>query len=1112
MGYLFFKRGLQVTFLFWGISLLFNQTIAQSRAEENITLRKGTSVMQALQIISNKSGYEIFGKDQLIANRAQILLEADIENASVNECLVAISRYTNLKFKKVGKTIFIGKRQVQELTEEVQQEVVVSGTVTSNEDGQPLPGVTILVKGTGTGTSTDLDGNYKLTVPEGSSLIFSFIGFQTQEVAINNQSTINIVLQSDVSQLEEVVVVGYGTQKKVNLTGSVATVSSEELASRPVSNISSALQGAVPGMTIVQNSGQPGKDAGTIRVRGVGTIGNSAGPMVLVDGIESSMNDIDPNDIESISVLKDAASAAIYGSRAANGVILITTKKGKAQPMQLSYSAYIGWQNPTRLPEKLSSAEYAELYNEALANEGKSPLWTDQEIQKFRDGSDPDHYPNTDWLDLFYQGSGFQQNHNVNLNGGTEQTKYMFSFGYFGQEGVIKNSSNDRYNFRTNFNSKVGERLDVGMNLSFSLSKVKEPTQPFTGDLGQIFRQINRISPWIPYKHSDGTYGYAGDGNPLAWMDLGATNNSSYHRTLAIFNATYKLAEGLSVRGNFAYKGFQDIGERFIKDIQYYDFDTKQPTLYQGPNEQRDYRANSTQLTMRGIAEYEKTLNKHYFKVLVGAEQEYYRFDKTQALRKNFLNNQLGEIDAGSKEGQQTEGSGNELAMRSFFGRVNYDFDGKYLLEANLRYDASSRFPKNNRWGAFPSFSAGWRISEEMFMKGQDLFTDLKLRASWGMLGNQGALSYYPYAYTFSTKNEGGYPVNYNFGGKIANGAAEIFAANSNVTWESTETYDIGVDMALLKGKLTFSADYFYKYTHDILMELPVSPMFALKPPTQNAGEIKNTGWEFQAGYKDSFNEIDYRIAANISFIENEVTNLRGIEPIIDGYKVRDLGLPVNSYYGYEAIGIFQSQDEVDAHATQTGGAPIAPGDIKYKDQNGDGKIDGADRVYLGSWDPKVIFGLNLGLAYKGFDLTAFFQGAADVKGYLWGEAIGEMEGYTSSPSTLFRDRWTPENPDGDFPRVLTSTSIQNNPSNTSSFWVKDASYVRLKNLQLGYTFSEEVVKSLGLSSLRVYYSGQNLMTITSFYKGFDPEAPAGSRGNYYPQVKTHSLGVNVKF
>ncbi|MDM1295227.1 TonB-dependent receptor [Sphingobacterium sp. N143] len=991
----------------------------------------------------------------------------------------------------------------------------LAGKVTA-ADG-PVVGATVAVKGTSVSTSTDAQGAFSIKAKAGDILVVTSVGYKSQEVTVTGR-TVAVQLESDNSALEEVVVVGFAKQKKVNLTGAVQAITSKDLEDRPVTNVSSAIQGKFSGVTINQSSGQPGKDNGTIRIRGLGTI-NNANPLVIVDGIESSMNNINPNDIESVSVLKDGPSAAIYGSKAANGVILITTKKGASGKPQLNYSGYAGVQDPTRLPEYMNSYDHAQILNEALKNEGKTLRFSDEDLELFKNGTDPDGHPNTDWLGLLYNGSGFQQSHNLQVTGGTEDVQYMASGGYLGQKGVIKIANSDRYNLRTNVGAKVSERLRFDLGLAYNYQRITEPVNPYTGDMAQIFRQVNRIPNFIPYKYSNGVYGRGSDGNPIAWMDQESMDNMIYKHTQVNFSGEFKILEGLKVKQVIGFQPIDNMSSKFVKDIQYYeqngDLGPKQ-----GVNNLTVYNFQSERLTFQTLLTYDKKIGQHQFNLLGGFMDETFKADFSSAYAQGFLNHDFSELNLGSKDGMKVDGGAQKLILRSFFGRINYAFADKYLVEANVRRDGTSRFLGNNRWSTFPSFSAGWRISQEDFFQESALanaISELKLRGGWGKLGNQqlaattdnaypSADAYYPGIFTIAPGF--GYP----FGPEVSSGGATVQSANPLLRWEATTSTNIGMDLNF-KNNLGFVFEYFDRRTDGVLLKLPVSNLYGLPAPFQNAGKVQNNGVELQVNYNNSIGDFKYSIAANGSYINNKIKKWASDEAQVNGtFYVYEQGLPIRSFYGYESAGIYRSDEEYTNSGILGVNGDIGAGDIIYKDQNGDKKIDGNDRVYLGSPDPKYIFGLTTNMSYKNFDLSLFFQGAAKVKGYLWGEAIGGISG-SDKPTTIYADRFNAEtNPNGSMPRALTSWS-QNNPSGTpSDFWIQNASYLRLKNITFGYTLPKSFTDRIGIKGAKLYYSGQNLLTFTGFAKGFDPEAPADSRGNYYPQVKTNVFGVNVNF
>ena len=973
----------------------------------------------------------------------------------------------------------------------IAQDLKITGTVTDFENQRSLPGVTIKVKGTGPGTVSDAQGNYSLSVPASSSLIFTFIGYRTQEVAVGSKTRIDVVLMPDVANLKEVVVVGYGTQKKVNLTGSVASISGEQLTDRPVTNISTALQGQLPGVAVVQQSGQPGRDNGIIRVRGVGTM-NDASPMVVVDGIVSSMEDLNPNDIESISVLKDASAGAIYGSRAANGVILVTTKRGKNGTPKVSYNGYAGWQELTNMPEYLDSYNYAMLLNEGLQNEGKPVRYTAVELEKFRTGSDPVNYPNTDWLGLLFTGSGMQQAHNLSVSGGSEASRYLISLGYLDQKGLIENTNSDRYNVRINLDSKVSERFSVGLTSTLSRQNIIDPAGARNREgIGELIRQANRIPPTYLNQYANGTWGRHIDGNPIMWARDGGLRSDNVSHALGNVFAELNILDGLKLRGSAGIDYNMTDRSTQVKDFFYGD------GSYQGPNSIANMIDRSTRSILQAFLTYQKNISKHNFTGLLGASREALRYDQDNAFRQNFPNNDLTELNAGATLGMTNSGYSYETRLGSYFGRLNYDYKGKYLLEGSMRYDGSSKFSEDKRWGLFPSLSAGWRVSEESFMKGISVISNLKLRGSFGTLGNNstGDYQYIPKISLGQT---------YPFGGVITSGAAQLNAFNPNLQWEKSTTFDAGIDLGFFKEKLTLTGDYYNRYTDGILISVPVSSIYGLPAPIVNAGAMRNKGLEFLIGHTNKLGGFSYNTSFNIGFNKSEVEKFANPSR---SWRIQEEGYQWNAFYGYENIGKYQTDEQVQT-APKVPGTPVKKGDLMFKDQNGDGKINGDDRVVLGSDVPGVTYGLNLGFKYRSFDLSIFGQGAADVHQVLNDEV--QFPFYNGAKAQVNHlDRWTPENPNGRFP--LTHVDQNYNYSTLSSFNVVSSNYFRLKNLQVGYTLPRSLLNSLRINQVRVYLSGQNLLTISDLDQGFDPESEVNAQFRY-PNVKVYTAGFNVNF
>lgn len=848
-------------------------------------------------------------------------------------------------------------------------------------------------------------------------------------------------------------------------------------------------------------------DSGSIRVRGTGTL-NTASPYILIDGVESeTMSSIDPNDIESISVLKDAASAAIYGSKAANGVILITTKRGSTGKPKISYSGYVSFQNATNMIDRLSSYEYASMYNQALQAEGKAPRFTDEEIQKFKDGTDP-LYPNTDWYDLAYK-TGIQHRHNLNIAGGTENVRYMGSIGYLNQTGVLPNAGREQFNARTNLDMKITKRLSAKLNLAYIKNAYDDASSAYYGGSSdQIIRQLNLIAPWIVARYDDGTWGTISDGSPIAWLDSGMKVTRDNHNFTGMASLDYKILDCLTFTATGSYVNNMQNYTYFQKFIQYNANKASDPNSL----DERYYTWNRTNYDL--LLNYDQTFGKHNIKGLAGWHTEKYNYKELTAYRKDFPNNDLTDINAGDAASQTNSGYTRELAMLSWFARVNYDYAGKYLFEANIRADASSRFAEGHRWGYFPSFSGAWRISEESFMEGaRSWLSNLKIRASWGMLGNQDALSdYYP---ALNTYNIG---ATYPFGGALNSGYYQSSYKLSTITWEKATTWGVGLDFGFLNNKINGSLDFYNRKTTGILMQVSVPTEFALNPYTDNVGSMNNKGVELNIGYNDRWGDWTFGVAANFAYNKNEILDLGGADYLDTGYNQRNaVGQSINAYYIYKTDGFFNSQEEADAftakYGNPFGAGGFKAGDLKYVDTNGDGKLNGDDRVYTNSTEPVYTFGLNLTAGWKGFDLSLMFNGAAKVARLFDShEVYGAFSGDAGHPASIWKDAWTETNKDASMPRIFTDT---NSPSSSrsaqSTFWLQNTNYLRLKNLQFGYTLPKSLLSNWGVENVRFYYSVENLFTIDNMKISIDPEATS-QRLSSYPLLRTHAFGVNITF
>lgn len=997
---------------------------------------------------------------------------------------------------------------------QAQEPNVVKGTVT-DANGTPLIGVSILVKGTTTGVVSDLNGSFSVSVKAGETLSFSYVGYITQEILVGKEKLLKVVLQEDTKSLDEVVVVGYGTQKKVNLTGAVSSITAEELANKPVMSTAQALAGLAPGLSVVSNSGRPGAGA-SVKIRGTGTF-SSAGtdPLVLIDGLSGSLDDVDPNDIQSISFLKDAASASIYGNRAANGVILVETKKGAQGKTTITYNASFGWQTPTELPDFLPSWEYAEYYNMAMSNMGLAEAYTAEQIQKYKDGSDPDNYPNVNHLKwLLESGSGFQHQHNISVRGGNATTNYNLSVGYRKQDGLTAKTSNERMTALFSLQSQLSRALQLNLNINAYNNRYNAPNgepQSIDGMIGYAVRE----APIYAGQKSDGSFGYQDNYSPEAWL-AGESFVQNISRNVSASGQLKWTTpiEGLSLTGKAGVNYWTKYDKAYRAETYFDDSKTV------GPSTLSIWTANNTYTTLEALLNYEKQIQEHSIKILAGTSVEQSVNRGLEGYRNTFPNNFLYELGSGDASTATNNSTLEEYALVSFFGRVNYSFADRYLLEANLRYDGSSRFSKDNRWGIFPSVSAGWRISEENFWKESkmaDVFDNLKLRASFGVLGNQN-IGVYPYQQTYDLGH------NYPLGNPatLVPGTYVSTYKNPDITWEKTAITNVGLDFGLFNGTLNGSVEYFYKYTSDILAPVEVTSIMGRSVGQSNVGAVSNKGIEVNLTYNGRIGK-DFRfsISPNFTWVKNAVEKLaNGATEEINNNRI--VGQPIGIIYGYQTDGLFVDQAEIDAAPEQlVGKSDLKPGYVKYKDISGpdgvpDGKVDAQyDRTVLGSTTPKFYYGLNLSASYKGFDFSALLQG---LGGY--DRLIGSYMAYAFYNGGQIQrwqaeNCWTVDNPDkwAEYPRIET-LNMNNTNLQTSDYWIRNASFLRVKNVQIGYTLPKQWTSKVGIENVRVYVSGQNLFSFNGFYQGWDPENEIGTGDSpsYYPITAIYSFGFNLKF
>lgn len=999
------------------------------------------------------------------------------------------------------------------------QSFQVTGKVIAQEDQLGIIGATVFVKGSaGNGGATDLDGNYSITVPSGDAvLIFSYTGMKTLEIPVENRKQIDVTMNSDVSVLEEVIVVGYGTQKRSKISGAVSVISSEEITETPVLRVEQALQGRTSGVQIAQNSGSPGA-ALSVRIRGTGTI-NDSSPLYIVDGIPADGLDfLNPNDIESINVLKDAASAAIYGSRGANGVVLITTKGGKKNQVgKITYETYYGMQNPWRKLNLLNAREYAIIQNESTIAAGRIPR---------PEFSNPDILgEGTDWQEAIFESAPIAS-HQIGFTGGTDRSTYAVTGNYFNQEGIIggDKAAFERYTVRLNTTHQLKPWLTLGNTLGFTklsrdaLSENNEFNSP-------LIRAIN-MDPVTPVRKGDGTYAYS------IYSDTDITNpvnaiQQTYDTwtTNRMVGSIYGLVQ---ITDNISIKSTYSIDATFAtQDIFRPRFDlSNDPILSDAPAQEKSLInsvsfANNTWKNWQweNVITWDKQIGtQHQLSFVAGNTIQANVYEFNGGSNTNLPSNDPDDAYIGNTidpiSSQSTFQGASESSLSSYFGRVNYEFEDRYLLSATFRMDGSSRFGKNNRYGFFPSVSAGWIVSKENFWE-LDAISFLKLRASWGQNGNNRIGDY-----SFTSVVRPGQ--NYTFGPSevITNGSVATVSANPDLKWETITQSNIGIDLEFWDGQLNFTTDYYVKATSDMLYAAPIPFTAGTAPPIQNIASMENRGWEFATDYRGKLGEITYSVGGNISFVQNEVTSLGvGGEPVLAGFiqsansnaSRTDVGQPLASFYGYVTDGIFQTQQEVESHANQN--EQTAPGDIRFKDLNNDGTIDFQDQTYIGNPLPDFTYGFNVSLEFRDFDFSMFIQG---VEGNdIYNGTVRYDFSFVNRPASVL-NRWTGPGTSNSEPRVNLNDPNQN--VRVSDRFIEDGSYLRIKNIQIGYSLPKSLLRKMRFDKFRVYASAQNILTLTG-YSGMDPEIgqiggslDIGIDRGFYPQARTFLGGIQIGF
>lgn len=1098
-------RAVLVALALWMGSLM---AYAQQQALLSLDF-KNTPLERVLLSIKQQVGVEMVYSDQIVDVNRKVSIQ-------VNK--VPVERALQLLFKEMavsyelrnGKLYLKGKNQQEE------RRIRIKGTV---KDGtsEPVIGANVRLVGDGAvGTITDVNGEFELEVPANASLEVSFIGYTTQQVAVRNRTALAVVLKEESKLLDEVVVVGYGSMKKKDLTGALSVVKGEELSGRKTTNLSMALQGATSGVTVTRSSGDP-ESTGSIRIRGITTISN-ADPLVIVDGIPGKIDLVNPDDVESMTVLKDAASASIYGARAAAGVIVITTKRANKQALEMTYSYEHTWEMPTEQPEYVDAQQYMLMCNEILYNDNPSGGWwqtyTEDQITNWKrlNASNPDKYPMANWQKAVIKSSSSRQTHSVTLSGGNQTVRTKASFRYDLSDALYVNKEYNRYMIRVNNDIDVNPFVSAHIDLNFKRSESVSPVDSPWGS--------RRTPPIYAIRWSDGRWGDVKDGgNVLPRLYDGGSKTQWYNQLGGKAGLDIKPFKGLKLSGVVAVNYYFNKFKTFTKALYYTNYDYPNDPKPMGGHQTTsltENRNDGRDLTYQLFANYDKAWGKHNLSAMVGYETYYNTYENLSAMRDRFAMTSFPYLDRGNSSYQSTGGNADHNAYRSVFGRVAYNWANRYLLQVNVRRDGSSRFAKRNRWGNFPSASIGYLISEEPFVKrlGWDWLSNLKLKASYGTLGNEQIGTNFPYQALLTVSEVLLYG---------PNGSAETYAtaaqydyAVENITWETTKTWNVGFEAGFLNNRLWANADFYRKRTEDMLMNLTIPRYIGFSDPKVNAGTMETKGFEVEVGWRDHIGQLNYSISANLSDFISRITYLKGQDISSSAQKVNIEGGEFQEWYGYLSDGLFLTEEDLMNSPKTSNNVKV--GDIKYKDISGpdgvpDGKISPEyDRVLLGGSLPRYSFGLRLSLDYKGIDFSAMFQGVGKQNARITQQMVEPKgDNWLNHPAILVGNYWSALNTDEEnahvkYPR-LTSKGSGNNYA-MSDYWMFNGNYLRLKNLTLGYTFKQEWLRKAFVKKLRIYVAANDLFCLNRYPKGWDPEV--GGIG--YPITTSLMVGASVNF
>jgi TonB-linked SusC/RagA family outer membrane protein len=988
--------------------------------------------------------------------------------------------------------------------EEISQQMKeISGNVT-DINGEALIGANVSVKGTTIGIITDINGHFTLNVPPNAILVVSYIGYTALEIPVGNKENFFITLREDTQALEEVVVVGYGIQRKLSVTNAISSIDSNDISERNSTNTTQALQGKLPGLTIIDRGGAPGEEELTLRIRGVTSL-NDNNPLVLIDGVPGSLSQINPIDIESVSVLKDAASAAIYGSRAAAGVVLVTTKAPKEGRLSITYNGYVGFARSNNLPEHMDAITYMNHQNAAYMNTYGYEFYTDEYIRQWPENhaKDPERYPDPNtWVDAMFSIAP-QHSHTLTLSGGNEKITNRISVRYMNQEGVLPNYNFDISEFRSRNEFKVSKKLTLNSNINVRLTERESPYNEW-----ESYNRMWQNSQWGVPQYKDGSYGLSVDSySPLINAKERGLSNTKRAYIMGIFRGEFQLFSWMNI--NAQYSTQRNFSNRKSFENKY-DFTDKlypERRTFNTINRMTDRRDYSVEDQIDLQLVFNKKINKHILSGMAGYSEIHYEGDNLEGYRQNFYNNELQAISMGANDATRNATGGySEWGLRSYFARVNYDYDSRYLFEVNARYDGSSRFAKGHQYGFFPSLSAGWRISSEKFWESlKETVNELKLRGSWGEVGSQ-QVGLYSFMKTYNLNN-------YIFNEELATGYRIVDLAREDISWETTRQLNFGLDGYLFDSKVNVSLDYYRKRTEDILLRAPIPTIMGLNPTNTNAGIVENKGWEFLVGTRQTFGEFNVELTLNANYNKNEVISLAGTGPHISAFGNSDYrtitteGKPINSFYGFITDGFFQSQEEVDNYAKWDNS--VGPGDIKYVDQNNDGELTPEDFVIFGDEMPDWTFSSNMSVSWKSLRLDLFWQAVAGSDKLMTGAILehGIWGGFTHK---VWSDYWTPENPNAKYPRP-TKYTMKN--AQISDFSMLNGSYLRLKNIRFSYDIPKKICERMSIGGINVYVSATNLLTFSVLNKyNIDPEMIERGQESRFPQTSVTTVGLNVNF